>query len=224
MSSGTASRSSPESMITRRQFLKAGAAAGTGCHLGLRTAGAQEGEADLILTNGRFATLHRAKPTAAAVAIKDGRFVVVGSNEEVASIAREAKDRLARAHRHSWPKRLTHPPHPRRAELQHGTALGRRAITRGRAADAARAGGSNACAAMGARSRRLVGVSIFRATDADARRDQRAAPDTPVFILHLYCRALLNRAALRACGYTKDTPEPPGGEIQRDKSGNLQEC
>src|SRR5215831_16918800 len=25
------------------------------------------------------------------------------------------------------------------------------------------------------------------------------APDTPVFILHLYCRALLNGAALRAC-------------------------
>src|SRR5207249_1355545 len=47
-----------------------------------------------------------------------------------------------------------------------------------------------------------------------------AAPDTPVFILHLYCRALLNKAALRACGYTKDTPDPPGGEIQRDKQGN----
>jgi predicted amidohydrolase YtcJ len=48
-----------------------------------------------------------------------------------------------------------------------------------------------------------------------------AAPETPVFILHLYCRALLNQAALRACGYTKDTPNPPGGEIQRDSKGNL---
>lgn len=47
-----------------------------------------------------------------------------------------------------------------------------------------------------------------------------AAPDTPVFVLHLYCRALLNRAALRACGYTRDTPNPPGGEIQRDHQGN----
>ena len=46
------------------------------------------------------------------------------------------------------------------------------------------------------------------------------APDTPVFILHLYCRALLNGAALRACGYTKDSPNPPGGEIQRDRQGN----
>ena len=42
------------------------------------------------------------------------------------------------------------------------------------------------------------------------------APDTPVFLLHLYDRALLNAAALRAVGYTKDTPDPPGGEIVRD--------
>src|SRR6058998_3444066 len=46
------------------------------------------------------------------------------------------------------------------------------------------------------------------------------APDTPVFVLHLYDRALLNAAALRAVGYTKDTPDPPSGEIQRDKAGN----
>ena len=47
-----------------------------------------------------------------------------------------------------------------------------------------------------------------------------AAPETPVFVLHLYDRAFLNGAALRAVGYTKDTPAPPGGEIQRDKRGN----
>jgi predicted amidohydrolase YtcJ len=46
------------------------------------------------------------------------------------------------------------------------------------------------------------------------------APDTPVFILHLYDRAILNGAALRTVGYTKDTPNPPGGEIVRDASGN----
>jgi hypothetical protein len=46
-----------------------------------------------------------------------------------------------------------------------------------------------------------------------------AAPDTPVFILHLYDRALLNRAAVRFVGYTKDTPDPPGGLIERDKDG-----
>jgi predicted amidohydrolase YtcJ len=47
-----------------------------------------------------------------------------------------------------------------------------------------------------------------------------AASDTPVFVLHLYDRAFLNGAALRALGYTKDTPDPQAGEIQRDKRGN----
>ena len=46
------------------------------------------------------------------------------------------------------------------------------------------------------------------------------SPDTPVFILHLYDRALLNAAALRVVGYTKDTPDPPAGEIIRDANGN----
>jgi predicted amidohydrolase YtcJ len=46
------------------------------------------------------------------------------------------------------------------------------------------------------------------------------APDTPVFVMHLYDRALLNGTALRAVGYTKDTPDPPASEIQRDKRGN----
>src|ERR1700732_114890 len=40
------------------------------------------------------------------------------------------------------------------------------------------------------------------------------APDTPVFIMHLYHRALLNAAALRDVGNTEDTSQPPAGEIQ----------
>ena len=57
-----------------------------------------------------------------------------------------------------------------------------------------------------------------------------AAPDTPVFLLHLYDRALLNAAALRVIGYTKDTPEPPaarscGTARQSDRAaGGQAEC
>jgi predicted amidohydrolase YtcJ len=46
------------------------------------------------------------------------------------------------------------------------------------------------------------------------------APDVPVFVLHLYDRAILNGAALKALGYTRATPEPPAGKIARDKAGN----
>lgn len=47
-----------------------------------------------------------------------------------------------------------------------------------------------------------------------------AAPDTPVFVMHLYDRALLNGAALRAVGYDKNSPDFPAGEVQRDRQGN----
>ncbi|WP_375210637.1 amidohydrolase family protein, partial [Hyphococcus sp.] len=47
-----------------------------------------------------------------------------------------------------------------------------------------------------------------------------AAPDTPVFILHLYGRALLNRAAIKVLGFDRNTPNPPGGVIERDEKGH----
>ena len=68
------------------------------------------------------------------------------------------------------------------------------------------AGGSDAAAAVGPRRRRVERVSVRGASYADARGDQCGGPDTPVFVLHLYDRALLNGAALRALGYDKDTP------------------
>jgi predicted amidohydrolase YtcJ len=46
-----------------------------------------------------------------------------------------------------------------------------------------------------------------------------AAPDTPVIVTHLYQSAVLNRAALRAVGITRDTPEPAGGQIVRGRDG-----
>lgn len=44
--------------------------------------------------------------------------------------------------------------------------------------------------------------------------------DTPVFILHLYDRALLNQAALKAIGFDRNTKDLPGTFIQRDKAGD----
>ena len=47
----------------------------------LPTQGVQSTEADLILHNGTIWTVDEKNPTAQAVAIKDGKFVVVGSND-----------------------------------------------------------------------------------------------------------------------------------------------
>ena len=80
---------------------------------------------------------------------------------------------------------------------------------------------SHAAAAVGARRREAGASSSSRS--AACRLSQEindAAPDTPVFVLHLYDRAWLNGAALRAVGYTRDTPDPPGAAIERDRHGN----
>jgi predicted amidohydrolase YtcJ len=73
----------------------------------------------------------------------------------------------------------------------------------------------------GARRRRLHTEHQFAEKRLPTIDELNAvAPDTPVFLLHLYDRAILNAAALRAVGYAKDTPEPHGGEIVRDANGN----
>ena len=46
---------------------------------------------DLVLTNGDISTMDSASPRAQAVAIADGRFLAVGSNDEIAHIAGGAK-------------------------------------------------------------------------------------------------------------------------------------
>src|SRR3546814_7986689 len=43
-------------------------------------------KADLILYNGRLHTVDREKPQATAVAIKDGKFIAVGSDVEVMAV------------------------------------------------------------------------------------------------------------------------------------------
>ena len=63
-------------------------------------------------------------------------------------------------------------------------------------------------------------ISSPRSACRPSTSSTQLAPDTPVFILHLYDRALLNGAALRAVGYTQGHADPPGGEIVRDARGN----
>jgi predicted amidohydrolase YtcJ len=47
-------------------------------------------------------------------------------------------------------------------------------------------------------------------------------PDTPVFIFHMSGHgAYVNSRALEAAGVTKDTPDPPGGTLEKDDNGEL---
>ena len=46
-----------------------------------------------------------------------------------------------------------------------------------------------------------------------------ATGDVPCFVMHIYDRAFLNRAALRVLGYAKETADPFGGQLERRPDG-----
>ncbi|WP_010485199.1 amidohydrolase [Pseudomonas sp. S9] len=178
--------------------------------------------ADLILFNGRLHTVDREKPEATAVAIKDGRFVVVGSDAEAMAMRNSATQVVDLQRRTVVPGLNDSHLHLIRGGLNYNLELRWEGVPS--LADALRMLKAQAEVTPAPQWVRVVGgwnefqFAEKRMPTLDELN--QAAPDTPVFVLHLYDRALLNRAALRVVGYDRNTPNPPGGEIQRDANGD----
>ncbi len=177
--------------------------------------------ADLILYNGRLHTVDREKPQVSAVAIKDGRFVAVGSDAEAMALRGDATHVIDLQERTVIPGLNDSHLHLIRGGLNYNLELRWEGVPS--LADALRMLKDQADRTPTPQWVRVVGgwTEFQFAEKRLPTLDElnKAAPDTPVFVLHLYDRALLNRAALRAVGYDKNTPNPPGGEIQRDANG-----
>ncbi|MBF5007337.1 amidohydrolase [Diaphorobacter sp. NR2-3-3-1] len=178
---------------------------------------------EVIFFNGQITTLDKSQPIATAVAISEGRFVAVGSDEEVLALAGDGTRKVDLKRKGVLPGLIDNHTHVVRGGLNYNMELrwdGVRSF-----ADAMAMLRAQVAVTPTPQWVRVVG-GFTENQFIDERRLptvaelNAVAPDTPVFILHLYDRALLNAAALRAVGYTKDTPNPPGGEIVRDANGN----
>jgi hypothetical protein len=178
--------------------------------------------AQTIFINGKFHTVDKSNPVASAVAIKDGRFVAVGTLEDALRHRGEATEVIDLNGRTVIPGLNDSHIHIIRGGLMYNLELRWEGVPS--LADALRMLKEQADRTPNPQWVRVVGGwnSFQFAEKRMPTLDDinTAAPDTPVFVLHLYDRALLNRAALRVIGYTKDTPNPPGGEIVRDAAGN----
>lgn len=176
----------------------------------------------MILINGRFHTVDKSRPTATAVAIKDGKFLAVGDIEDVMRHRSADSQVIDLNGRTVIPGLNDSHIHLIRGGLNYNLELRWEGVPS--LADALRMLKEQALRTPNPQWVRVVGgwteFQFAEKRMPTLEEINAAAPDTPVFVLHLYDRALLNRAALRAVGYTKDTPNPPGGEIQRDASGN----
>lgn len=178
-------------------------------------------KAQLILRNGQFATLDRRNPQATAVAIADGHFIAVGNDHEVMHFADSATPVIDLNRRRVIPGLIDSHLHFIRGGLNYNLELRWDGIPS--LADAMRRLKEQVARTPAPQWVRIVG-GFTEMQFAEKRLPtldeiNAVAPDTPVFILHLYDRALLNRAALRACGYDRDTPNPPGGLIAKDDNG-----
>ncbi|HSQ13586.1 MAG TPA: amidohydrolase, partial [Candidatus Deferrimicrobium sp.] len=179
-------------------------------------------EPELILINGRIATQDERRSFAQAVVVRDGRFVAVCSNEEIMARRAAKSEIIDLGGRTAIPGLNDSHMHPIRGGLNYNMELRWDGVPS--LADALRMLKEQAARTLPPQWVRVVGgwTELQFAERRMPTLDEinRAAPDTPVFFLHLYDRAFLNGAALRAVGYTKNTPAPIGGEIQRDKQGN----
>jgi len=179
-------------------------------------------DADLIVHSAKISTLDSALPAATALAVRGGRFTAVGSDADVQA-HRSARTIVIDAHgRRVIPGLNDSHTHVIRGGLNYHLELRWDAVPS--VADALRMLKEQARRTPPPQWVRVVGGwSEFQFAERrmpTLAEINAAAPETPVFVLHLYDRAWLNGAALRAVGYTKDTPEPPGGTIERDRSGN----
>ena len=178
--------------------------------------------ADLILYRGKFTTLNPSKPVAGAVAILNGCFTCVGDEAEVLSHRGPGTRVIDLEGRRVLPGLIDNHLHIIRGGLSYNMELrwdGVRSL-----AEAMRMLRRQVEITPPPQWVRVVGGftehQFVEKRLPTIEELNAVAPDTPVFLLHLYDRALLNRAALQVVGYTRDTPNPPGGEIVRDAKGN----
>ncbi|MFE2060352.1 amidohydrolase [Streptomyces sp. NPDC059446] len=177
--------------------------------------------ADLLVRNAKVFTGDPARPAAQAVALRDGRVVAVGDDHDLASLVGPATRIVDALGRRVIPGLNDSHLHVIRGGLNYVLELrwdGVRSLRQALAMLREQAG----------RTPKGQWIRVVGGWTAEQFAERRmptvaelnaAAPDTPVFVLHLYQSALMNRAAVQAAGFTRETPDPRGGQIVRGRDG-----
>ncbi|MDY0944070.1 amidohydrolase [Priestia megaterium] len=176
---------------------------------------------DMILYNGKITTLDPSQPEVSAIAITDGLITAVGGDELLNSATEKTK-KIDLKRKRAIPGLNDSHIHVIRGGLHYNMELRWEGVpSLAIALEMLREQARRTPAPQWVRV--VGGWSEFQFKERrmpTLEEINAVSEDTPVFVLHLYDRALVNRAGLRALGYTKDTPDPPGCLIERDKRGN----
>ncbi|MFD3335944.1 amidohydrolase [Streptomyces sp. NPDC058700] len=182
---------------------------------------AEDTRADLLVRNAKVFTGDPDRPDARAVAIRAGRIVALGDDHDLAALVGPSTRVVDALGRRVIPGLNDSHLHVIRGGLNYVLELrwdGVRTLRQALAMLREQAG----------RTPEGQWIRVVGGWTAEQFAERRmptvaelnaAAPDTPVFVLHLYQSALMNRAAVRAAGFTRETPDPRGGQIVRGRTG-----
>ena len=179
-------------------------------------------EPELILFRGKITTLTAEKPEVSAIAVGQGNVIAVGTDDEVLALAGSQTQKIDLNNRRVIPGLNDSHLHVIRAGLFYNLELRWDGVPSvAQALEQLKVQADNTPPPQWVRV--IGGWNEFQFAEGrmpTLDEINKAAPNTPVFVLHLYDSALLNRAALHVLGFDKNTPNPPGGLIARDAKGN----
>ena len=177
---------------------------------------------ELILHNGRITTQDPSKPEVSAIAIADGKVSEIGTNDEILRKKDVQTKVIDLENRRVIPGLNDSHLHVIRAGLFSNLELRWDGVPS--ISQALRQLKEQAQRTPPPQWVRVIGgwneFQFAEGRMPTLEEINQAAPETPVFLLHLYDSAMLNKAALNALGMDKNTPNPTGGLIVKDGRGN----
>jgi len=178
--------------------------------------------ADMVLLNGKVATVDEKKTVAEAVAVKDGKILRVGSTEAIKRLAGSKTKIIDLEGRLLLPGFIDTHEHCIRRGLQADWVNCRSPPMRS-LGDVVEA--LAAKAAEKPPGEWVIGSGFDESQWEDKRFPNRydldsASTEHPIYLGRAGGHnSVANSLALELAGITKDTPQPPGGNIARDESG-----
>jgi len=182
---------------------------------------AATGGADMIVMNANIYTGDRFQPFVEAMAIVGGRIVATGTMTRIAELKTKGTRVIDAGGRTVIPGLNDSHLHAVRGGRFYATELrwdGLTSLSRGLDMIAQQAKRTP----KGQWVRVVGGWSPFQFDEKrlpTVEELNRAAPDTPVFVMLLYSQGLLNKAGIKALGITKDTVPPKGTRYEIGTDG-----
>src|ERR1700686_3885558 len=174
-------------------------------------------EPELILYNGNFWTVNPHQPRAQAVAISGGRFLAIGSNDEVLALAAGNAKKLDLGGKTVVPGFIDAPSHPAQAGLSHLRMVDCDLRSIAEILKALRERASKTPPGEWVLGFKYDDTKTSEGRPLTREELDAAVPDHPVFVQHRGGHtAWVNSPAIKLAKIGDHTPDPEGGKYDRD--------